>query len=249
VSCGGWCSIHNNNPLGAKYRYVARLSFALETYKCTNNIAEYEAVILGLRKLRALGVKTCIVKTDSKVIVGQIENDCTAQEPVLLQYVLVMQSLKKQFKGFSIQHVDKSKNKYTDALAKATARDPMPSDVLFQKIESPIVRDPDGHIIISLIMTKDWRAPVALYLQGHYHPTDQAEAKRLKYQSCCFTLIEGKFYKKGICQPLLKCITTVEGIDLLCEVHKKHAAATRALKPSSPKSCTKDFTDRIFYVR
>jgi hypothetical protein len=51
---------------GIKYRYATRLSFALESDRCTNNIAEYEAVSLGLRKLRALGVTTCIVRTDSK---------------------------------------------------------------------------------------------------------------------------------------------------------------------------------------
>jgi hypothetical protein len=61
------------SPTGVKHRYVARLSFALESDRCTNNIAEYKAVILGPRKLRALGVSTCIVKTDSKVIAGQVE--------------------------------------------------------------------------------------------------------------------------------------------------------------------------------
>jgi ribonuclease HI len=44
---------------GLKYIYVACLRFALELDKCTNNIAEYKAVILGLHKLRALGVTTC----------------------------------------------------------------------------------------------------------------------------------------------------------------------------------------------
>lgn len=48
------------------YKYATRLSFTLETDKCTNNIEDYEVVILGLRKLRALSIKTCIVKTDSK---------------------------------------------------------------------------------------------------------------------------------------------------------------------------------------
>jgi hypothetical protein len=45
------------SPAGIKYRYVACLSFALESDKCTNNKAEYKTVILGLRKLRALGGK------------------------------------------------------------------------------------------------------------------------------------------------------------------------------------------------
>jgi hypothetical protein len=73
---GAWCHAGAGaaaiitSPTGVKHRYVARLSFALESNRCTNNVAEYEAVILGLHKLRSLGVTTCIVKTDSKVVAG-----------------------------------------------------------------------------------------------------------------------------------------------------------------------------------
>jgi ribonuclease HI len=45
---------------GPKLCYAARLEFLT-----TNNIAEYEAVLLGLRKLRALGVRRCIVRSYS----------------------------------------------------------------------------------------------------------------------------------------------------------------------------------------
>jgi ribonuclease HI len=54
---GAWCHVGAcavaiiTSPACVKYRYVARLSFALESDRCTNNIAEYEAIILGLRKL------------------------------------------------------------------------------------------------------------------------------------------------------------------------------------------------------
>jgi ribonuclease HI len=73
---GAWCHAGAGaatiitSPTGVKHRYAARLSFALESDRCTNNIAEYEAVILGLRKLKALGLTTCIIKIDSKVIAG-----------------------------------------------------------------------------------------------------------------------------------------------------------------------------------
>jgi hypothetical protein len=69
-------------------------------------------------------------------------------------------------------------------------------------------------------MTKDWRAPITLYLQGHYHPSNQSEAKRLKQRSRDFAVINGHLYKKGISQPMLKCITEAEGIELLPEVHR-----------------------------
>jgi ribonuclease HI len=63
------------SPTSVKYKYATRLCFALEFDRCTNNIAEHEAVILGLHKLRALDVTTCIIRTDSKVVTGQVEKE------------------------------------------------------------------------------------------------------------------------------------------------------------------------------
>jgi hypothetical protein len=201
----------------------------LESDRCTNNIAEYEAVILGLRKLRALGVTTCIVKTDSKVVAGQVEKEYSAKDPALMQYLTAVRSLEKQFKGFTLQHMDHARNKEADALAKAAAKgETVPSDVFYHVIGTPAVRNPEGlqvtndtegHRIVNLIMIEDWRAPITLYLQGHYHPSDVNEAKCLTHRSRDFALVGGQLYKKGISQPMLKCVTETEGIQILREVH------------------------------
>jgi ribonuclease HI len=211
---GAWChagagtSAIITSPTCVNYRYAVRLSFALESDRCTNNIAEYKAVILGLRKLRALGVTTCKIWTDSKVIAGQIKKEYSAKEPVLMQYLTAVRSLEKQFKGFTLQHVDRNKNEEVDALAKAAAKgEALPSDVFYHVIGMPAVRNPEGlqitpdakcHRIVNLIMSEDWRAPITLYLQGHYHPTNRNEAKRLKHRSRDFAIVEGQLYKKGI---------------------------------------------------
>jgi ribonuclease HI len=210
------------SPTGVKHRYAARLSFALESDRCTNNIAEYKAVILGLRKLKALDVTTCIIKTDSKVVAGQIEKDYSTKDPALLQYLTTVHSLEKQFKGFTLQHVDCARKEEVDALAKAAAKgEALPSDVFYHVIGTPAVRSPEGlqittnaegHHIVNLIMAEDWRAPITLFLQGYYHPGDVNEAKGLKHQSRDFTLIEGQLYKKGISQTMLKCVTETEGL-------------------------------------
>jgi ribonuclease HI len=168
---GAWCHAGAGaaavitSPTGVKHRYAARLSFALESDRCTNNVAEYKAVILGLRKLRALGVTTCIIRTDSKVVVGQVEKDYAAKDLALMQYLTVVRSLERQFKGFTLKHVDRAKNKEADALAKAAARgEALPSDVFYHVIGTPAVRSPEGlqitngtegHRIVNLIMTED----------------------------------------------------------------------------------------------
>jgi ribonuclease HI len=180
---GAWCHAGAGaaaiitSPTGVKHRYAARLSFALESDRCTNNIAEYEAVILGIRKLKALCVTTCIIKTDSKVVAGQIEKHYSAKDPALLQYLTTVRSLEKQFKGFTLQHVDRARNEEADALAKSAARgEALPSDMFYHVIGTPTVRSPEGlqittnaegHRIVNLIMAEDWRAPITLFLQGY----------------------------------------------------------------------------------
>jgi hypothetical protein len=50
-------------PSKVRTCYAAKLDF-----NCTNNIAKYEALLLGLRKLKAMGIRRAILKTDSQVI-------------------------------------------------------------------------------------------------------------------------------------------------------------------------------------
>jgi ribonuclease HI len=71
------------SPSTIKLRYATRLQFHREADKCTNNIVVYEAILLGLRKLRVIGVQTCTLRTDSKVVAGHIEKECIAREHTL----------------------------------------------------------------------------------------------------------------------------------------------------------------------
>jgi ribonuclease HI len=69
------------------------LQFNKETDKFTNNIMEYEAILWGLRKLRAIEVQRCILRTDSKVVAGQIEKECISREPTLEKYLALVRRM------------------------------------------------------------------------------------------------------------------------------------------------------------
>jgi ribonuclease HI len=86
------------SPSGIKLRYTARMQFNNESDKCTNNIAEYEARLLGLRRLRAIGVQKCILFTDSKVVTEQIEKECIGREPTLEKYLGLVRKIENYFK-------------------------------------------------------------------------------------------------------------------------------------------------------
>ena len=63
-------------------RYAARLEF-----QYTNNIAEYKAVLLGLRKARAMGIQRLIIKTDYQVVARHIKKDYKARNLELAKYL------------------------------------------------------------------------------------------------------------------------------------------------------------------
>jgi ribonuclease HI len=129
------------SPSGIKLRYAARLQFSKEIDKCTNNIIEYEAILLELRKLRAIRVQRCILCTDSKVVVDQIEKECIAREPTLKKYLTLVRRMEIFFKGFTIEYIDRNKNSEADELTKAVARNnPLPADVFSQTISDASIK-------------------------------------------------------------------------------------------------------------
>ena len=57
------------SPVGVTYKFYFTLNFP-----CTNNIAEYEALLLGLRLAHKHGVKCIHVIGDSELVVSQVRN-------------------------------------------------------------------------------------------------------------------------------------------------------------------------------
>jgi ribonuclease HI len=82
-------------PLKVKTCNATRLDFS-----CTNNIAEYEALLLGLRKLRAMEIRWAILKTDSQVISGHVDKSSKARDLKLEKYLDTVRRLEASFEGF-----------------------------------------------------------------------------------------------------------------------------------------------------
>ena len=123
-------------PSGILTKYATRLEF-----KATNNIAEYEGLILGLNKAKALGAKMLLAKTNSQVIVGQVEKEYMAREPELAKYLAIVRALELRFKGFTLQYILRAENTEADKLAKAMANNlPKPNGAFYQVLQSPAMQ-------------------------------------------------------------------------------------------------------------
>jgi ribonuclease HI len=100
------------SPSKIKICYAARLDF-----KCTNNIAEYEALLLGLRKLKAMGIRRAILKSDSQVISGHIDKSSKAKDPKLEKYPDAVRRMEASFESFSVKNIPRAENEHADLRA------------------------------------------------------------------------------------------------------------------------------------
>jgi ribonuclease HI len=203
-------------PSKVKTCYVAKLDF-----NCTNNIAEYEALLLGLQKLRAMGIRRVILKTDSQVISGHVDKSSKARDPKLEKYLDTVRRLEATFEGFSVKNIPRGENEHADLLAKSAAQGlPLPSEVFFETIKAPSVELMERAVLVmSLVHSEDWRTEIISFLQGNCLSDDEAYNKRMEARTRPYVIIEGELYKHGVCSPLLKCLSRTEGVELMKEIH------------------------------
>jgi ribonuclease HI len=122
-------------PSKVRTCYAVKLDFC-----CTNNIAEYEAILLGLRKLKTMGIRRAILKTDSQVISGHVDKRSKAREPKLEKYLDAVRRLEASFEGFSVKNILRGENEHADLIAKSTAQGlPLPLEVFFETVKAPSV--------------------------------------------------------------------------------------------------------------
>ncbi|CAL2265073.1 unnamed protein product [Prunus armeniaca] len=110
---GSGAGIVLSAPGGTEVEYALRFQF-----KTTNNEAEYEALLAGLRLAQDLGAQGLRAHSDSLLVVNQINNTYQARSKRMGQYVKEAQRLASQFAHFAISQVPRSQNSRADALAK-----------------------------------------------------------------------------------------------------------------------------------
>nr|GFB21329.1 reverse transcriptase domain-containing protein [Tanacetum cinerariifolium] len=115
VDGSGACFILTN-PEGVEFTYALRFQFA-----ASNNEAEYEALVAGLRIATQMGVKNIQVNVDSKLVANQVLGTYVAKEDNMIKYLEIVKGLVSGFTTFSISQVPRRKNKQADALSKITS--------------------------------------------------------------------------------------------------------------------------------
>lgn len=108
AGCGAVVVDQQGEILAEDYRYLG---------KSTNNYAEYQGLIMGLKMAQALGAGEVEVRLDSDLLVNQIKGEYKVKSKSLAKLYEKVMDLIGGFDDFRIVHIDRSENKKADRLA------------------------------------------------------------------------------------------------------------------------------------
>ncbi|KAK0593629.1 hypothetical protein LWI29_010571 [Acer saccharum] len=195
---GSGAGVVVSTPEGDSVECALRFDF-----KATNNQAEYEALIAGLKVCTVLGADEVEIFSDSQVVVNQVLDEYQARDESMITYLELAKELLGRFKEYRIVHVPREENEQADALAKlasATINIWPKSISIIRLLQPSIVRSKEVGAVFG--ERNSWITPIKEYLVNDVLPSDPLEAKRLKYKATRYSVLNGELYKMGYSRAL-----------------------------------------------
>ncbi|GJS14118.1 reverse transcriptase domain-containing protein [Tanacetum coccineum] len=204
------------NPKGVEFTYAMRFRF-----EATNNEAEYEALIAGLRIAEQMGVKNLQANVDSRLVANQVNGSYVAKESGMVQYLEKVKTLASNFKEFSIKQVPRSENKKADALSKiaSTSFAHLSKQVLVEELKEKSIHEKEVLAIVEE-EGQTWMTPICEYLTKEILPEDKKKARVVRRKASRYTMINGTLYKKSFLGPWLRCVGPLQANYVLREIHE-----------------------------
>jgi ribonuclease HI len=123
------------SPLGEHMRYAVRLHFP-----ASNNMAEYEALLCGLKIAIEIGIKRLDMRGDSQLVIDQVMKNASCHDDKMEAYCRAVRALEDKFYGIKLNHVPRRYNEEADELAKiASGRITVPPNVFARDVAQPSV--------------------------------------------------------------------------------------------------------------
>nr|GEW25726.1 reverse transcriptase domain-containing protein [Tanacetum cinerariifolium] len=204
------------NPEGVEFTYALRFQFT-----ASNNEAEYEALIAGLRIATQIGVKNIQANVDSKLVANQVLGTYVAKEDNMIQYLEIVKGLVRGFTTFSISQVPRSRNKQADALSKiaSTSFAHLSKQVLVEVLENKSIQEKE----VATVIEEDgptWMTQIVDYLKEGVLPGDNNEARKLRLKARQYELKEGVLYRRSFLTPWLRCVGPLQADYVMREIHE-----------------------------
>jgi ribonuclease HI len=126
------------SPKGEQLKYVLQIFSNV-----SNNEAEYETLLHGLRLAASLGIKRLLVYGDFAVVINQVNKswDCTKEN--MDTYCLEVHKLENKFYGLEFHHVVRNNNVAADVSSKfGSTRAQLLAGVFVHELHAPSIPEP-----------------------------------------------------------------------------------------------------------
>ncbi|XP_073138811.1 uncharacterized protein [Henckelia pumila] len=202
------------SPWGEETNISIRLDF-----KASKNEAEYEALLLGLKAARNLGISRAILYSDSQLAIQQSNGKFECKDGKILRYVKALDKAKEGFTELNLELISRTKNIKEDHLARlASAHSNRPDPIVpGRELVSQLENLDD---IIAQVPEGDWIYDIYQYLTKKELPSDSKKANEVKRRALRFVMIDQILFKRSFSQPLLKCLGPDEANYVLREIHE-----------------------------
>nr|GEW11999.1 reverse transcriptase domain-containing protein [Tanacetum cinerariifolium] len=202
------------NPEGVEFTYALRFQFM-----ASNNEAEYEALVAGLRIAARMRVKNVQVNVDSKLVANQVLGTYVDKEDNMIKYLEIVRGLISGFTTFSISQVPRSKNKKADALSKiaSTSFAHLSKHVLVEVLENKSIKEKE----VATVIEEDgltWMTQLVDYLKEGVLPGDKKEARKLRLKARQYELMEGVLYRRSFLTLWLRCVGSLQADYVMREI-------------------------------
>ncbi|XP_071714724.1 uncharacterized protein [Rutidosis leptorrhynchoides] len=194
------------NLKGKEFTYALRFEFST-----TNNEAEYEALLAGLRIAKEMKIEYLQAFVDSQLVANQVLGIFEARQPTIHLYLSKVRELIESFRGFSIEHVRRSYNKTADALSKFASITfaHLANEVLVEVLEKRSIEVKEVHDLITE-EENTWMKPLREYPELGILPEDKKEARKtghlrkVRIKAPSYKLMNGGLHQKSFLAPWLR---------------------------------------------
>ncbi|XP_057732944.1 uncharacterized protein LOC130948256 [Arachis stenosperma] len=207
----GGAGIILESPIGVVYEQSVRFEFPI-----SNNQAEYEALIGGLTLAAEVGARRLEICSDSQVVTSQVNGSYQAKDPLLQKYLEKVKSLSQKFEEVTVHHVPRERNTRADLLSKLASTKPGEGN---RSLIQGMTREPAITLHVTSLGSS-WLDPITDFLEHGKLPDDEKDAAKLRREAAKYTVIQGQLFRKGLNQPLLKCLHPDQTDYVLREVHE-----------------------------
>ncbi|XP_024156147.1 uncharacterized protein LOC112164144 [Rosa chinensis] len=208
------------NPAGDRFSY----SFQL-TFQCTNNQAEYEALIIGLEVLLEMGVRDVQIRGDSQLVINQLLEKYRCTSWLLIPYLSRAVELLDQFTEVGMEHIPRERNFAANELAQLATGISLKYGVRERilKVErrtlpSWLARpDPPDDPVVAVLepIDVDWRIPLIEYLKR----PDSSADRKIRFLALNYFLRGDELRRRGEDGIDFRCVYGREAKILMREVH------------------------------